>query len=233
MLEQVHTDLWLADGKTVSFYGVPYPTRTAVARLGNGDLWVWSPIALSHALQAELQRIGPVRHLVSPNKLHHLYLSDWKAAYPEAFVWGPASTARKRPDLAFHGVLNDRPPPEWAHDIDQAWFRGSFALDEIVFCHWPSRTAIVADLIQTFSADFLRNSWGAWRFLAQWSGLTERDGLAPIDWRLSFLNRAPARAARDKVLGWNCQSVIVAHGEWTRCGGHERLVKSFAWLGRS
>lgn len=228
---RVHDSLWLADGEIVKFFGAPYPTRSVIVRLKSGDLWIWSPVKLTTTLRADVARLGPVRHLVSPNKLHYLYLQEWKAAFPEASLWGPQSTIRKCPDLSFREALTDTPPPEWGADIGQAWFRGSFALDEIVFCHRPSATAIVADLIQTFSPEFLRKEWGFWRFVAQLSGLTRSQGKAPIDWRLSFLDRAPARAARDKVLGWNCDTLIMAHGEWLRSGAGAQLVKSFRWLG--
>ncbi len=224
--------LWVAEGEIVSFFGAPYPTRSVIARLENGDLWVWSPVRLTVALRAETDRIGPVRHLVSPNKLHHLYLQDWKAAYPGAQLWGPQSTIKKRPDLSFRPALRDEPPLAWQGDIDQAWFRGSYFLDEIVFLHRPSGTAIVADLIQTFSDRFLREHWGWMRWLARLDGLTQDQACAPLEWRLSFLNRAPARRARAKVLGWNCRRVVVAHGEWPRENGHAFLAKSFRWLGK-
>ena len=146
MLERTHDALWVAEGQNVRFFGVPYPTRSAIIRLENGDLWVWSPVKLTAVLRAEVSQLGPVRHLVSPNKLHHLYLKEWKAAFPGAQLWGPRSTIKKRPDLEFHGALQDDPPSEWLPDIDQAWFRGSFAMDEIVFLHRPSATVIVADL---------------------------------------------------------------------------------------
>jgi hypothetical protein len=231
MLEQIHDALWVTEGEIVSFFGISYPTRSVIVRLRNGELWVWSPIKLTAALRSEVDRLGPVRHLVSPNKLHHLYLLEWKAAYPEAQLWGPQSTIKKRPDLKFREALLDSPPAEWLSDIDQAWFRGSFAMDEIVFLHRPSATAIVADLIQTFSERFLREHWGWWRFLARLDGLTQDQACAPLEWRLSFINRAPARRARDKVLSWNCQRVIVAHGEWPRENGNAFLAKSFRWLG--
>ena len=231
MLEQVHDALWVAEGENVSFFGLPYPTRSVIARLQNGDLWVWSPVKLTAELSSEVDCLGSVRHLVSPNKLHHLYLQEWKAAYPQANLWGPQSTIKKRADLRFREPLQDSPPPEWLADIDQAWFRGSFAMDEIVFLHRPSATAIVADLIQTFSDRFLRDHWGWWRFLAHLDGLTQDQACAPLEWRLSFIHRAPARRARDKVLSWNCQRVIVAHGEWPRANGKASLVKSFRWLG--
>jgi hypothetical protein len=231
MLEQVHEALWVVDGENVSFYGIPYPTRSLIACLQNGDLWIWSPVKLTANLRAEVDRLGPVRHLVSPNKLHHLYLQDWKAAYPESQLWGPQSTIKKCSELTFREALKDSPPPEWGPDIDQAWFRGSFAMDEIVFLHRPSATTIVADLIQTFSDQFLREHWGWWRFLARLDGLTKDQACAPLEWRLSFINRTPARHARDKVLSWHCQRVVVAHGEWPRTNGNAFLAKSFRWLG--
>jgi len=231
MLEQIHDVLWIAEGEIVSFFGAAYPTRSVIARLDDGQLWIWSPVKLTGDLRAEVEKLGPVRHLVSPNKLHHLYLEEWKAAFPDAKLWGPRSTIRKCAGLPFQRALEDTPPPEWGRDIDQAWFRGSFAMDEIVFFHRPSATAIVADLIQTFSDRFLKEHWGWWRFLARLDGLTQDQACAPLEWRLSFLNRAPARRARDKVLGWNSQQVVVAHGEWARTNGNALLAKSFRWLG--
>lgn len=231
MFEQVADSLWVADGGNVNFYGLPYPTRSVIIRLSDGGLWVWSPIKLTPELHQRVAALGVVQHLVSPNKLHHLFLQDWTRAFPHALLWGPHSTMRKRRDLHFDGVLDDEPPAAWAGEIDQAWFRGSFAMDEVVFCHRPTRTAIVADLIQTFSQRYLRDHWGIWRFLAQLDGLTQNQACAPLEWRLSFLDRSPARCARAKVLGWDCQRVIVAHGEWLRADVGAQLEKSFRWLG--
>lgn len=227
----MHDALWVAEGEIVSLFGAAYPTRSVIARLANGDLWVWSPVKLTADLRSEVDQLGSVRHLVSPNKLHHLYLKEWRAAYPEAKLWGPQTTIKKRPDIKFQQALTDTPPAEWLADIDQAWFRGSFAMDEIVFLHRPSSTVIVADLIQTFSEDFLREHWGWWRFLARLDGLTQDKACAPFEWRLSFINREPARRARDTVLKWDCRRVIVAHGELPHTKGNAFLAKSFRWLG--
>ena len=231
MIEQVAESLWVVEGECVSFMRFAYPTRSAIVRLGNGDLWVWSPVKLTPELHAAVDGFGPVRHLVSPNKLHHLFLPEWHAAYPEALLWGPQSTIRKCPDLPFQEPLRDTPPVEWASDIDQAWFRGSFAMDELAFFHRSSRTAIVADLVQTFNEEFLRKHWGRWRFLARLDGITEEQAGAPRDWRLSFINRRLARRARDKVLSWNCQRVVLAHGELPLSNGNGFLKTSLRWLG--
>ena len=232
MLKQVHDALWVAEGEIVSFYGASYPTRSVIVRLEGGDLWVWSPVKLRADLRVEVDRLGPVRHLVSPNKLHHLYLPEWTKAYPDAQLWGPRSTIRKCPDLKFREALQDQPPPEWLPCIDQAWFRGSFAMDEVVFLHRPSGTLIVADLIQMFSDAFLRSHWGWFRGLARIDGLTQDQARAPLEWRLSFIDRAPARRARDKVLGWKCRNLIVAHGERPDPIDQAFVTRSFGWLGK-
>ena len=69
MLEAFGPSLYLADGPTVSFFGFSYPTRMAVARLSDGSVWVWPPVALSEEPADEVQAIGPVRHIASPNKI--------------------------------------------------------------------------------------------------------------------------------------------------------------------
>lgn len=232
MLQQVDAALWLVDGPIVSFFGFPYPTRSVIARLDDGGLWVWSPVALGPALAAEVEALGPVRHLVSPNKLHHLFLAEWQRAYPGALLWGPASTIRRHRGLRFQPPLTGEPPAAWRGQIDQAWFRGSFAMDEIAFLHRASRTVIVADLIEAFDDAFLETHCGpCTRLLARLGGIRAEDPKAPIDWRLSFVRRDLARAARAVVLGWDCERVVMAHGVWQGRGGHAYLERALRWMG--
>ena len=230
-LQAIDGNIWLAEGETVNFYGFPYPTRSVVVRLFGGTLWIWSPIALTPALHREIVGLGAVAHLVSPNKLHHLYLQEWKAAFPGARLWGPRSTIEKRRDLAFQPALDDEPPPEWAEVIDQAWFRGSPFLDEIEFFHKPSATAIIADMSQNFSDAFLRDHWPRWtRFLARLAGMTEGKGYGPLELRLSTIDRRSARAAVQKMLAWYPRRVVMAHGVWQRENGRKYLERAFRWL---
>lgn len=225
-------DIWLAEGGNVNFYGFTYPTRSVVVRLPGRELWVWSPIALSDDLRAEIAAIGRPCHLVSPNKIHHLYLQDWKAAYPDALLWGPRSTIQKRGDLRFQGALEEVAPPEWQGVFDLAWFRGSRFLDEIVFFHRPSRTAILADMSENFTEAFLERYWSGWqRAVARLWGIVEGKGYAPLELRLSFIFRSDLRKARDKVLAWNPRRVVMAHGRWQDDNGRAFLERAFAWIG--
>ena len=231
MLEKVADNIWLAEGDLVNFHGFAYPTRSVIVQLAGDNLWVWSPIQLSGSLQAAIDRLGMVRHLVSPNKIHHLFLSDWHAAYPEALLWGPKSTIEKESELNFEGALTDSPPPEWNEEFDQVWFNGSKFMDEIVFFHRASRTVILADLSENFSNEFLRANWRTWQiWLAKIWGIVEGRGYAPLEWRFTFFDRQATRAARDQVLAWNATQVIMAHGEWQSVDGHSYLERSFSWI---
>lgn len=232
-LESIGHSIWLVDGEIVNFYGFPYPTRSVIVRLRNGDLWIWSPIKLTDGLNREIQDLGPVKHLVSPNKIHHLYLQEWKNNYPNAVLWGPQSTIKKRTDLEFRDALTDIAPVEWRNEIDQTWFRGSPALDEIVFFHRLSKTAILADLSENLDDDFLSRYWAGWRHLvAKTWKITVGYGYAPLEWRLSWLNRRPARKALETLIGWNPTQVIMAHGQWQTENGRAYLKQAFAWLRR-
>ena len=230
-MEEFAENIWIAEGDIVDFHGFPYPTRCIIVRLENGDLWCWSPTALTTQLKTAIERIGTPQHLVSPNKIHHLYLQDWKKAWPDAKLWGPASTIKKRSDLAFEAPLENVAPVEWGENIDLIWFNGSPVLDEIVFFHRTSKTVILCDLSENFSDDFIRNHWKGWKkWIAKPWGITEGKGYAPLEWRLSFLKRKATRLARDRMLAWNPDRVIMAHGEIQRENGRSYLERAFAWL---
>lgn len=230
-LRAIDEGIWLADGDCVSFYGFPYPTRSVVVRLASGDLWFWSPIAFDPALKAELDALGPVRHLVSPNKIHHLFLGDWQAIYPEARLWGPQSTVGKRRDLAFSGVLGDEAPADWRGEIEQFWVRGSPALDEVAFFHRASRTLILADLSENFGPAFLEAHWSPWkRAIARIWKIVEGWGYAPLEWRLSFFDKRYLRRAKARWLELDPENVVMAHGECQLGNGRAYVERAFAWV---
>jgi hypothetical protein len=228
VLEPFGPGLYVADGPEVSFLRVPYPTRMVVARLGDGSAWVWSPIRLTPELAAAVEAVGPVRNLVSPNKIHHLFLDAWARRWPEARLFAPPGLAARRPDLRFHAELGDVPDAAWEGDLDQVVFRGSLFMEEVVFFHRPSRTAIVGDLVQRFDAAGLRG-WRRW--VMRLDGLVGERGSTPREWRASFLRRGPARAARERLLSWQPEGLVIAHGACVREGAGAVLARALSWLG--
>ena len=132
-LKPVGENLWVADGPIVrmAYLGtsIPFPTRMAVARLANGGLFLWSPTEPDEGLRSEIDALGPVRHLVSPNKIHYAHVGAWKRAYPGATAWASPG-ARERAasqgaEVSFDADLGDEPVGAWSEDLDQLAFRGS------------------------------------------------------------------------------------------------------------
>jgi len=227
LLEQVGEKIWIANGPTVSFYGFPYPTRMALVRLDNRDLWVWSPVDLDSQLRSDVEALGPVRHVVSPNKIHHLFLGEWAQAWPEASLYASPGLAPRRKDLAFDAELEGTPDPAWHGQIDQVVIGGSFAMNEVVFFHRRSATCLVCDLVQRHDP----NAHSGWKgALMRLDGLVGADGSTPREWRLTFLDRARARAAARTALSWKPERLVIAHGDWARKDGTAALRHGLRWL---
>ncbi|MFK7915602.1 MAG: DUF4336 domain-containing protein [Pseudomonadales bacterium] len=227
MFTEFGPSLYVAEGPTVSFYGFPYPTRMAVVRLADGSAWVWSPVALTSDIVDLMETFDSVGHIVSPNKIHHLFLEQWHERWPDARMYAPPGLAQRKPDLHFDAELGDAPDPAWAGEIDQAIFRGSVAMEEVVFFHRESRTAIVCDLIQRHP-EATTSGWKG--MLMRLDSLVGEHGSTPREWRASFLKRSKARAVRDEVLGWEPERLLIAHGECVQTGAMQIIGKALSWI---
>jgi len=227
MLNEFASSLYVAEGPVVPFFGFPYPTRMAVVKLTDGKLWVWSPIALTEKLAGEVEALGVVRYVVAPNKLHHLFLSEWMDRWPEAAFYASPGLASRRADLHFQGELGDYPPPAWAAEIDQVLFHGSFFMTEAVFFHKLSKTAIFCDLIQRHTV----SSATGWKgLLMKLDGLVGKQGGTPREWRASFYRRNLARKAREQVMAWGAERLLIAHGECAFTDATAIIGSALRWI---
>ena len=227
LLQPFGLEIWLADGRETEVIGFRYPTRMVVIRLSSGDLLIWSPIAISPELRAELALLGGVGHLVAPNSLHHLFLGEWREAYPKARLYAPPGLKLKRADLRFDAELGDAPPPAWAPELDQVLVRGNRITTEVVFFHRPSATILFTDLIQQFPPGWFRG----WRSLvARLDLMTASEPSAPRKFRVAFVDRAAARTALRQILQWPAARVVMAHGPPVEEDGQAFVARAFRWL---
>ena len=168
-------------------------------------------------------RSGTVRFLVSPNLLHHLFLGEWKAAYPDARLYASPGLRKKRKDLAFDADLGDAPDPAWAADIDQVMVKGSPWLTEVVFFHRASGTAIFTDLIENFRARLVQGLEG----LCCPSRRHRRSRIpAP---RANCAGASCFAAARrgpplERILAWPIEPG--RHGPWRHGDGRRRRLRA-------
>ncbi len=222
-------DIWMADGPAISFCGVPFPTRMTVIRLTNGDLFLHSPVAHSAGLQARLEALGPIRHLVSPNRIHYAHIGAWQRAVSGTVSWAAPGTrdrARSRGiSVRFDRDLPDDAPAEWQGQIEQITVKGSRALIETAFFHPASRVLILTDLIENMHAEDL--PWWI-RPLARLAGIVAPKGRMPWDIWLTFAgNRDRLAAALGRMLAWDPETIVIAHGDIFRENAAQRLRAGF------
>jgi hypothetical protein len=228
MLKNISKNIWIIDGDAVPFFGMPYTTRTTIIRLSNGDLWIHSPLKISINLIEQITELGNVKYLIAPNKLHHLFLADWMQKFPDAICYAPPGLSKKRPDITFSKDLGMQPEKEWKEEIDQTIFKGSPAMEEVVFFHRGSNTLILTDLIENFKPESF-NWWQ--RILAKFTGILSPHGKTPIDWRLTFVfGKKKAKQSLSILMAWKPENIIVSHGECIFGNGLGFMRKSFSWI---
>ncbi len=209
----------------------PYTHRSIVIRLNDSRLFVFSPIQLTPDIRADIDRLGAVKYLVSPNHLHHLYLGDWSQAYPDARLYASPRLTPKRKDLTFYKTLStNTPEPEWAGQIDECIFgSGNGWIDELVFFHRESRTVIFTDLVMDFDpATFSPLS----RVTTWWNQMYQH---TPRGVQLGHVfDRASLWSSLQTVRDWEAEHAIVAHSPWLCVDGKEQVANfldsAFDWL---
>ncbi len=220
-------DIWLVERGQLRVIGFAYPTRMTVIRLADQSLFIWSPCALDTALRQQIDALGAVRYVIAPNTLHHMHLSDWQSAYPQASFFGAPGLLAKRPDIRFDDELGVASQAGWANEIDQQVIPGNLITTEVVFFHRASGTVLFTDLLQQFPDNWF-SGWRRW--VARLDLMVGDEPHVPRKFRTAFVNRGAARAAIAKVLDWPAQNVVIAHGSPVTQNARAFLRRAFGWL---
>jgi hypothetical protein len=133
---------------SVRFYGFRIQTRMAAIRLSGNQLFLYSPVPLRSGLRDDLERLGRVAFIVSPNKIHNLTLAQYRAAYPQAKLFAPPGLPERRRDLSFDSVLSGQPVPDWSAELEYVLTKGNVFFSEAFFFHRATGTLFVGDFVE-------------------------------------------------------------------------------------
>jgi len=202
--------IWLQE-YPIRFRGIRVNARMTVIRLARGGVIVHSPGELDDAIARSVAALGPVEAIVAPGNFHHLHVGAWQAAFPGARTYVCPGVERRAPGLRFDELLGDEAPPLWAGELSQVLLQGVTYIREVLFFHHASRTLIVTDVIENIGDDTPGTNWmlHAWFVLF---GMWNRAAPAP-EYRLAWRDQAAARACFERVLAWNFERVVLAHGD--------------------
>lgn len=224
-LQAVAENIWVI-AHPFEILKVKMGTRTTVVRLNNGGLWLLSPGAGLAQLKPELEALGPVQAIVAPNTMHHLFLPDTVALFPEARLYGPGGLKRKQPSLAIESLAPEA-PDLWRDDLQQIRLEGMPMLQETAFFHPLSRSLLVTDLV--FNLQHSDHAWS--RLFMRLNDAYGKFGPSRMLQKMVFKDHAALAQSLERVLSWDFDRVVLAHGDLVPTGGKALLRESFERIG--
>ncbi|KAJ7484472.1 hypothetical protein FB451DRAFT_1128633 [Mycena latifolia] len=227
VIREVTTNVWTFSRPFARFGILPVGGRSTAIKMTNGGVWVLASTALNPETKAKIDELGPVQYIISPDAVHHLFLGEFKKAYPTAKLIAPAAAVtRADKTLVFDGVWGRDPPDTkygFEEDIQSCYFSG-FKNKDVAFFHPASATMIEADLLFNLPCTeqySKTNSSGAVPFFG---------GFGPSSWLhtkfATAMGEDKAAMKRDvkTVADWDFQRIIPCHGDVIETGGKQ------AWL---
>ncbi|MEO6138441.1 MAG: DUF4336 domain-containing protein [Luteimonas sp.] len=216
--------IWLVP-YPVALGGARFEARMTIIRLGSGSLVIHSPGPLDDDLCDWIRALGRVAVIVAPGNFHHLHVAACQRAFPDARTWICPGVQRRDHAMRFDGVLGDQLPASMQDEFEQVLVRGRL-MAEVALLHRPTRTLLLVDLVERFCDDTPNVKWllrACWKALGMWN----RPTLAPEYRIVGWNDRAAARRALERILAWDFQRVVIAHGELIQCNAKDVLRR--AW----
>lgn len=217
--------LWHAQ-QPLRFGPISLTTRMTVVRLGDGSLWVHSPVSPTPRLVDALNSIGEVRFVVAPNKSHHLFFLPFLEAFPAAQGFRAPGLEAKRPEFGRFPVIPLEGP--WAADLRCTFIEGLPILNETVWFHDETGTLILTDLLFCFG----RDNRGIAAFVAKILGVYGTLAMSRT-MKLATKDKSALARAVAPLLKLPVKRVIVAHDQIIDDQAPAKLQAAFAWLGRA
>jgi hypothetical protein len=223
--EVVSNQLWVKE-HPVHIAGVQFLTRMTVIRLDSG-LCLHSPVEIDGSTRNAIDELGAVRAIIAPSTVHHLFVASAQRSFPSARTYGIRGLESKRKDLHFDELLDDQPAALWAGQMEQIVV-GNRIMREVEFLHRRSRSLIATDLVENFGAETPGTNV-ALRVLMRLLGMWGHPRPAP-ELRWFTRDREGARSALDRLLAWDFDRAIIAHGELLERASKEAIREAWRWI---
>ena len=212
LIEYIKDQIWILE-YPIRFAGLNLFGRMTIVKLDSGDLLIHDPCEISDLVRGEIDAIGEVKYIVAPGSYHHLFVTDFQQKYPNAETFLCPGLERKRPDIKFEWILGNKPDHRWANVFDQVIIQGTKYMWEVAFFHKTSKTLILVDLLENIGDDFKHPTNLLLRF---WWKVVYRmwnNPKAAPEYQMGWGKKGIVKEGLNKILSWNAERVILAHGE--------------------
>ncbi|MGH1392834.1 MAG: DUF4336 domain-containing protein [Trichormus sp.] len=235
MLRKIDKNIWIAE-QPLKYFGLSVGTRMTVIRFNNGELAVISPIQVDDYTTEQLNQLGNVKYIIAPNLFHYLFLSNFKALYPQAKTYAVSGLKVKRPEISIDQALDDN-GKNLLGELECLLFEGfktflpngALPLNEYVFFHAESQTLILTDTAFYFDESFPMSTKLISKIMGGYKKL--RPSLLE---QLATQEKVLVKQSVQKVLRWDFKRVIVAHGSIVEHDAKKQFKEGYEWfLGES
>ncbi|KDQ60115.1 hypothetical protein JAAARDRAFT_32487 [Jaapia argillacea MUCL 33604] len=234
VIRQLTPDISIFSRPFARFGFLPWGGRSTAIKLSNGHVWVLASTPLSEETKSTIDAMGEVKYIVSPDSLHHLFLAEFKKAYPEAKLIGvaPLVERKKAEGLTLDGAYGADPADTkygFEDDISACHFPGH-ANSDVAFLHKPSKTLIEADLLFNLPAteQYSKSKSSASNFIANrlnpFSGLHKTLIGGVIKDKVTMTRDAKT------VESWDFDRIIPCHGDVIETGGKKAWQSAYSKL---
>ncbi|KGY15263.1 hypothetical protein PABG_11847 [Paracoccidioides brasiliensis Pb03] len=251
VVRKVHDDIITLNVPFYRFGHARIGGRCTIVRLQSGPLVVFSPVALTEKAREAITLLGgDVKYIVAPDMEHHIFLTPWKEAYPNAQIIAPQGLKEKREKNS-----ETRGLQQYDHVFTKAnkrtlrisdEFHAGFDFEyvnshpshEIVLLHKPSRTLIEADLFFNLPAteQFSQSGESATQGVLTKIFHVFQSAAPPATWQKRFIwyvLSAPDRKSFGEsvatIEGWDFDRIIPCHGDVIESGGKAVFCNLFEW----
>ncbi len=231
MLKQIGDRLWIVK-QPQKYYGLEVGTRMSIVVLDNNDIALISPVTLDPTTIDQINNLGKVKYLISPNLFHYLYLTACQKIYPEAITITPPGLLAKKPDIQSDLILI-QDVIEFDQQLEYFLFSG-FAvplptgvkeLNEIVFFHPASKTLIITDIAFYFDNSF---PWLT-QLIARILGCYEKLRPSILE-KLVIQDKIAVKDSIERILSWDFEQVVMAHGTIIKNEAKQQLKAGYEWF---
>jgi hypothetical protein len=254
VIRDIHPQITTLSTPFLRFGRIKVGGRGTLIKLNTGNLAIISPVALTPEVQTLItKKGGSLAYIVAPDIEHHIFVSPWSQAFPEAQVIGPAGLPEKREGdpstkgTKFAHVFSAsnkhdlRVSDEWDAEFEVEFF-DAHQNRELAILHKPSKTLIQADIMFNLPATEQFSKSGV---SAESGLLTKLFGGLIMNTRGNMVWQKRAiwygTAAKDRegfaksvkrVNGWEFDRVVPCHGDVIEVGGKEKWVELMSWFGK-
>ncbi|KAI0305177.1 hypothetical protein B0F90DRAFT_1164560 [Multifurca ochricompacta] len=189
--------------------------RSTAIKLASGAVWVLASTPLTDETKAAIDRLGPVKFVVGPNAVHHLFLAEFHKAYPNAMLLTVEEVVKKKKDWS---DSNRDPTFDFDDEIRSCYFTG-FRNKDVAFFHSRSKTLIAADLIFNLPPTEQYSETRSGRGLCGCAKLTPYTSIHHALTRALVVNPAAMRRDVKSVANWDFHRIIPCHGNIIEVNG--------------